>query len=97
MNLLGWFEGGADIGDRACGYAWNGPALGRWDVATWLGRAGRGCPVAMATFAGVLGDLAAMNCNPANDVGTPFGRAFIDHFLARLLAALVNDALSEFR
>ncbi|ASN71022.1 hypothetical protein 7F10_35 [uncultured Caudovirales phage] len=51
----------------------------------------------MATFAGVLGNLPAMNCGPRYDVGSPFARAFIDHSLARLLAALVNDALGEFR
>jgi hypothetical protein len=62
-----------------------------------LGRAGWGGPVALATLAGVQGDLPAMNSNPRYDVGTPFARAVIDHFLTRLLAALVNDALSEFR
>ena len=97
MNLLGGFEGGTNIGHSACGCAWTIPALGRWDVATWFGTAGWGRPVGMATFAGVQGDLPAMNCNPPYDVGTPFGRAFIDHSLARLLAALVDDALGIFR
>ena len=97
MNLLGGFEGGADIGHSTCCCAWAIPALCRGNVATWFRSWGWGRPVALATFAGVQGNLPAMNCDPAYDVGSPFGRAFIDHLLARLLAALVNDALSEFR
>ncbi|WEA18914.1 hypothetical protein [Pseudomonas juntendi] len=50
----------------------------------------------MATSAGIQSDLPTINRDPRNDVDPPFTRAFIDHFLARLLAAFVNDALSVF-
>jgi len=38
-----------------------------------------------------------MDCDPADNVDSPLARAVIDHSLARFLAALVYDALSEFR
>ncbi|WP_312818242.1 hypothetical protein [Pseudomonas sp.] len=51
----------------------------------------------MAALTGVLGNLPAMNCDPTYDINSPLARAVVDHLLARLLAALVNDALGVFR
>jgi len=63
-----------------------------WEVGV-----GWGGPVPLATAAGVQGNLPAMNCDPTYDVATPFARALINHLLARLLAALVDDALGVLR
>ncbi|ASN71828.1 hypothetical protein 8AX6_1, partial [uncultured Caudovirales phage] len=46
----------------------------------------------MATFAGVLGNLPAMNCGPRYDVGSTFDRALIKHAWARRLTTLLTEA-----